>query len=39
MQTRKLYYEDSALKRFEAKVLGCEAVAGGFEVMLDATAF
>ena len=39
MQTRKLYYEDSALQRFEAKVLGCEAVAGGFEVMLDATAF
>ena len=39
METRKLYYEDCMLARFSAKVLSCEAVAGGYEVTLDATAF
>lgn len=39
METRKLYYEDSALQRFEAKVLDCQATERGFEVILDATAF
>jgi len=39
MQTRKLYYEDSHMDRFTAKVLSCEKTEKGFEVILDATAF
>ena len=39
MQTRKLYYEDSHLRSFSAKVLSCEETEKGFEVILDATAF
>ena len=37
--TRKLYYEDCYLTRFEAKVTGCETSKKGFEITLDATAF
>ena len=37
--TRKLYYEDCHLCRFEAKVTGCEKREKGYEVLLDATAF
>lgn len=39
METRKLYYEDCHLREFEAVVTGCEEMAGGYEVTLDATAF
>ncbi len=39
MSTRKLYYEDSHLSRFTARVLSCTRTQGGFEVILDATAF
>lgn len=39
MQTRKLYYEDSHLRTFSAKVLSCEKTDKGYEVVLDATAF
>lgn len=39
MQTRKLYYEDSHLETFSARVLSCEKVDKGYEVILDATAF
>ena len=39
MKTRKLYYEDAHLGCFSAKVLSCEGVKNGFEVVLDATAF
>ena len=39
METRKLYYEDSHLKTFSAKVLSCEEADGGWEIILDATAF
>lgn len=39
MEVRKLYYEDSHLHTFTAKVTGCEPVKGGFSVTLDATAF
>ena len=39
METRKLYYEDSHMKEFPAKVLTCEQVKKGWEVVLDATAF
>ena len=39
MRTRKLYYEDSHLSRFTARVCSCEAVEKGWEVILDATAF
>lgn len=39
MDTRKLYYEDSHLQRFSARVLSCEAVEEGFAVTLTATAF
>ena len=39
METRKLYYEDCHLTTFTARVLSCEAVQKGYEVVLDATAF
>ena len=39
MKTRKLYYEDSHLRSFSARVLSCEKTEKGFEVILDATAF
>ena len=39
METKKRYYENCHLYRFNAVVIGCEAVKGGFEVTLDATAF
>lgn len=37
--TERLYYIDSHVKSFEAKVLSCEEKNGSFEVMLDRTAF
>ena len=37
--TRKLYYEDCHLTRFEAQVTGCEICGRGYEILLDATAF
>ena len=39
MQTRKLYYEDSHLAAFSARVLSCTPTEKGYEVVLDATAF
>lgn len=39
METKKLFYEDSHLKTFTATVLSCEQTKGGWEVILDATAF
>ena len=39
METRKLYYEDSMLRRFTAAVTGCEETAEGYAITLDATAF
>ena len=39
MHTRKLYYEDSHMAQFTARVLSCEETAKGFAVVLDATAF
>ena len=39
MQTRKLYYEDSHLKTFRARVLSCQPEKDSFVVTLDATAF
>ena len=39
MEVKKLYYEDSHLKEFTAIVVSCEEGKGGYEVMLDATAF
>lgn len=39
METKKLFYEDSHLKTFTATVLSCEQAKGGWEVILDATAF
>ncbi|MDO5401602.1 MAG: alanyl-tRNA editing protein [Eubacteriales bacterium] len=39
METRKLFYEDSHLTAFSARVLACEAAPKGFEIVLDATAF
>ena len=39
MKTRKLYYEDCHLARFEAKVLSCEETPKGYAIILDATAF
>ncbi len=39
MSTRKLFYEDSHLSAFTARVLSCEAGKHGFLVTLDATAF
>ena len=37
--TRKLYYEDSHLYRFQANVVSCEENEKGYAVILDATAF
>ncbi len=39
METEKLYYADPFLREFTAKVLTCEAVKTGWEVVLDQTAF
>ena len=39
METRKLYYEDSHLAEFSARVLDCRPGKKGWEVILDATAF
>ena len=39
METRKLYYEDSQLYTFSARVTGCRETEGGYVVTLDATAF
>ena len=37
--TRKLYYEDSHLERFESRVTGCEKSERGWAVTLEATVF
>ena len=37
--TEKLYYLDAYIKEFTAAVLSCEAVDGGFDAVLDKTAF
>ncbi len=37
--TRKLYYEDSHIREFDARVISCEERDGHFEVLLDKTAF
>ena len=37
--TDRLYYNDSHLKEFEAKVLDCQPVKDKYEVVLDRTAF
>lgn len=37
--TECLYYDQSYLTEFDANVLNCEAVGGGFDVTLDRTAF
>jgi alanyl-tRNA synthetase len=37
--TDRLYYEDSYLKSFEARVTSCEESQGGFSVRLDRSAF
>lgn len=37
--TRKLFYEDSHMAAFSARVLSCEETGKGFAVTLDATAF
>ena len=39
METLKLYYEDSFIDRFEAKVVSCEAKNDLWAVVLDQTAF
>ena len=37
--TRKLYYEDSHLSRFESRVTACEETKKGWAITLEATAF
>ncbi|MBO5199170.1 MAG: alanyl-tRNA editing protein [Lachnospiraceae bacterium] len=39
VQTTKLYEQDSHLKEFDAVILVCEELAGGYRVVLDKTAF
>ena len=39
METEKLYYNDPFLKNFTATVLSCEETKGGYQVVLDRTAF
>lgn len=38
-ETRKLFYEDSHQKEFDAVVLSCESVRDGYEVVLNQTVF
>ncbi len=38
-ETKKLFYEDSYTKEFEAKVLSCKEEKDGYAVVLDQTAF
>ena len=39
METRKLYYEDTHIRAFSAKVVSCAKADNGWEILLDATAF
>lgn len=39
METIKLFYKDSEMKEFEAKVISCEKEEEGYKVLLDQTAF
>lgn len=39
METQKLYYENSHLREFSARVLSCTQREKGWEIVLDATAF
>jgi alanyl-tRNA synthetase len=39
METEKLFYDDPYLQTFTAKVLACDPVGQGFEVVLDRTCF
>lgn len=39
MATERLYERDSYIKSFSAEVISCEAADGGFDVVLDKTAF
>ena len=39
MATRRLYYEDAYIRRFEAEVISCEPKGKRYEVVLDQTAF
>ena len=39
MKTRRLFYEECDLTRFEARVMSCERTEKGWQVVLDATAF
>jgi len=39
METRKLFYENSHTRSFDATVLSCTPANGGWEIVLDATAF
>ena len=39
METKKLYYEDSHLKTFSARVESCMETEKGWQIILDATAF
>ncbi len=39
MQTERLYYKDSYIKKFEAKAISCEKRDGFYAVILDKTAF
>ena len=38
-QTEKLFYQDSHMKEFDAKVLSCEKDKKGYRVILERTAF
>lgn len=39
MMTERLYYEDSHMAEFDAKVISCEKSGENYEVVLDRTAF
>lgn len=38
-ETRRLYYEDVYMKKFQAKVLECREAKNGFRILLDRSAF
>ena len=39
METEKLFYADPFLREFDARVLSCEEAKGGYQIVLDRTAF
>ena len=39
METEKLFYRDGYMKEFDASVISCKQTEGGYQVVLNRTAF